>query len=100
MNDEVPQADPPLSPEEQSVVDALTNADIEVIDSAILANSFSRWLKVARVVGDTVSALSERYPRLSYAFYAQRLRHLARRGRLESRGNLEYLRFSEVRLPQ
>ena len=33
-------------------------------------------------------------------FYAERLRKLVQDGRLESQGNLAYMRLSEVRLPQ
>ena len=50
MSEEIPMANPPLSSEEQSVVAKLTDADLQVIDAAILANSSNRWLKVARVV--------------------------------------------------
>jgi hypothetical protein len=99
MSEEIPMANPPLSSEEQSVVAKLTDADLQVIDAAILANSSNRWLKVARVVVWTEKALSDRYPGLSYIFYAQRLIRLSQEGRLESQGNLEYMRFSEVRIP-
>jgi hypothetical protein len=98
MSEEIPEANPPLSDEEQSLVAKLTEADLQVIDAAILANSSNRWLKVARVVVWTEEALKDRYQGLSYIFYAQRLIRLAERGRLESRGNLEYMRFSEVRI--
>ena len=81
-------------------MEKLTDADLEVIDGAILANSSSRWLKVARVVAWTEKALTDRYPGLSYIFYAQRLIHLVEEGCLESQGNLEYMRFSEVRIPE
>jgi hypothetical protein len=99
MNEEVPQANPPLSDEEKSLVAKLTDADLQVIDAAILANSSDRWLKVARVVMWTEKALKERFPGLSYIFYAQRLIQLAEQGHLDSRGNLEHMRFSEVRTP-
>ena len=56
-------------------------------------------IKVARVVVWTEEALKNRYPGLSYVFYSQRVIRLAEAGRLESQGNLEYIRFSEVRLP-
>lgn len=46
------------------------------------------------------SALKNRYPGLCYIFYAQRLIHLVEEDRLESQGNLEHMRFSEVRIPQ
>lgn len=62
-------ANPPLSPEEQAVVARLTDIDRQAIDAAILANSSDRWLKVARVVAWTESALKDRYPGLSYIFY-------------------------------
>jgi hypothetical protein len=74
-------------------------ADLQVIDAAILANSSERWLKVARVMAATEKTLSERYPGLSYVFYAQRLIHLVEERRLESQGDLRYMRFSEVRIP-
>ena len=32
-------------------------------------------------------------------FYSQRVRHLVEEGKLESQGNLGYMRYSEVRLP-
>jgi len=99
MSQEIPMANPPLSDEEQSVVARLTDTDLHAIDAAILANSSDRWLKVARVVLWTEESLSHRFPGLSYVFYAQRLIHLAEQGHLESQGNLEYMRFSEVRIP-
>lgn len=82
------------------MVAKLTDADLQVIDAAILASSSNHWLKVAPVVWHTEKALSDRYPGLSYIFYAQRLIRLAEDGRLESQGNLEYMRFSEVRIPE
>lgn len=99
MSEEIPQPNPALTAEEQSAVAKLTAADLQVIDAAILANSSNRWLKVARVVTSAEDALSNSYPDLSYVFYAQRLIRLAEEGRLESQGNLEHMRFSEVRLP-
>ena len=98
MSEEVPMANPPLSAEEQSAVAKLIDTDLHVIDTAILANSSNRWLKVARVVWNTQDALRSRYPDLSYIFYSQRLIQLVEDGRLESQGNLEYMRFSEVRI--
>ena len=100
MSEEVPMANPPLSTAERSVVKRLSDADLRVIDAAILDNSSKHWLKVARVVWHTEKALSDRYPGLSYVFYAQRLIHLAKEGRLESQGNLRYMQFSEVRIPK
>jgi len=99
MNEEMPIANPPLSAEEQLVVAKLTHADLQLIDATVLANSSDGWLKVARVVGSTVDALQQHYPGLSDVFYAQRVCQLVDDGRLDSQGNLLYMRFSEVRLP-
>jgi len=99
MSEETPISTPQLSLEEQAVVAKLSEADIEAIDATILAQCSKRWLKAARIVGATMGALEERYPEVSYIFYAQRLCRLAEMGLLESQGRLAYLRFSEVRLP-
>lgn len=99
MSDEIPQANPPLTAEEISAVGKLTEADFKIIDAAILANSSEGWLKVARVVSSTADALRNRFPDLSYVFYAQRLRWLVKKGHLKSQGNLAYMRFSEIRIP-
>jgi hypothetical protein len=47
----------------------------------------------------TENALRNRYPDLSYIFYSQRLIRLSEERRLNSQDNLEYMRFSEVRIP-
>jgi hypothetical protein len=100
MSEEIPMANPPLSAEEQSVVAKLDQADIQTIDATILTQVSDRWLKVARVVATTTDALQIQYPGLSYVFYAQRIGQLVDDGRLVSKGNLSYVRFSEVRLAQ
>jgi len=51
------------------------------------------------VVIRSIEKLEQRYPDFSCAFYAQRVQILADQGRLESQGDLDYMRFSEVRLP-
>jgi hypothetical protein len=99
MSDEVPEANPPLSSEETSAVARLTPTDLEFIDTTILSCALTRWQKVAMVVGRTEKKLRTEYPQLSYIFYAMRIQDLADRGRLESQGDLDYMRFSEVRLP-
>jgi hypothetical protein len=99
MNEEMPMANPPLTAEEKSVAAKLSDADVQAIDATILANSSDRWYKVARVVGSTEDALKLRYPGLSYVFYAHRLCQLVDERRLDSQGDVLYMRFSEVRLP-
>ena len=99
MSDEIPEANDPLTAEELSAIAKLTAADLQIIDTAILANSSVHWFKVARVVTFTADALHQSYPAFSHAVYAERLAWLADHGRLESQGNLDYMRFSEVSIP-
>lgn len=99
MNEEIPIANRPLTAKEEAAVAELTEADLQAIDAMILANADHHWFKVARVIMRTEDALRERYPKLSYVFHAQRLIKLVEDGRLESKGNLAYMRFSEVRIP-
>ena len=80
-------------------MEKLTDADLQIIDAAILATCSTGWLKVARVMLNTEEALRNRYPALSYIFYTERLRWLVDEGSLESQGDLAYMRFSEVRIP-
>jgi hypothetical protein len=99
MSEEIPRSNPPLTAEERAAAEKLTDTDLQIIDAAILANCAKTWLKVARAVWDTEKILTSRYPGLSYIFYTDRLGWLVEEGRLESRGDLAYMRFSEVRIP-
>jgi hypothetical protein len=99
VSEEIPKPDPPLTPEEQAKVAQLSEAEIRAIDEALLSNASHRWRKVAMVVGATMVRLPIRASGISDVFYAQRVRKLVEDGRLESQGNLAYMRFSEVRLP-
>jgi len=100
LPNEIPQRNPPLAAVEKSAVAKLTKADFQTIDDTILSLAEPNWRKVALVIIKTEGALTNRFPDLSYIFYAQRLIHLAHQKLLESQGNLLYMRFSEVRLPQ
>lgn len=100
MGDEIPEATPPLSPEEELALARLSRRDVEVIDAAILSCALPHWQKVAKVVFLTVETLEARYPQLSYISYAMRIQDLVDQGLLESQGDLDYMRFSEVRLPE
>src|SRR6185503_16499733 len=99
MTEEVPEPNPPLGAEEQSAAASLTSDDFAFIDSAILSCALPRWQKVAMVIIRALEKLEPRYPVFSSAFYAQRVQILADEGRLESQGDLDYMRFSEVKLP-
>jgi hypothetical protein len=99
VTEEIPKPDPPLTPEQKVKVAQLSEAEIRSIDEALLSNACHRWRKIARVVGTTMSSLTNRIQGIPDLFYSQRVRKLVEDGRLESQGNLAYMRFSEVRLP-
>jgi len=50
------------------------------------------------VIGSAMLAAEDIVPRVPDFFYTERIRHLVVAGKLESEGNLDYMRFSEVRL--
>lgn len=94
------QPDSLLDPEDQAAVSRLTAAELALIDEELLASCASTWRKVARVVGTAMMAIGERLPDIPDSYYAQRVAALVHCGALESQGNLDYMRYSEVRLPE
>ncbi|MDI1242203.1 MAG: DUF3658 domain-containing protein [bacterium] len=89
-----------MSPEQQARVDQLTAEAIEVIDQTLLSNASHQFRKVARTVGTTMMNAPPHQQGIPDLFYAQRIQHLVATGQLESQGDLNSMRFSEVRLPK
>lgn len=96
---EIPVSDGTLSGEQKHRVEQLTEDEVSIVDNTILKNSSDQWRKVARVVGESIIANRETIPDVPDIFYAQRLEKLVADGKLQSQGNLDYMRFSEIRLP-
>ncbi|MDH3746956.1 MAG: DUF3658 domain-containing protein [Gammaproteobacteria bacterium] len=93
--------DPPLTVEQLAVVKALSDEQVVELDKALLANCNNCWRKVAAVVGFTMTdKLMATFEGVPDVYYAQRVRELVERGTLESIGNLNYMRYSEVRRRQ
>ena len=61
-NEEKPKPDPPLSSEEQVLVDQLSAAELEAIDEALLEDACDEWRKVARIVCTALGRLEDRIP--------------------------------------
>ena len=97
---EIPQPEPPLTAQEFALVASLSPSEVGAIDRTLVANTHARWRKVAMVVGKTMGELPDRRRGIPDIYYAQRVRKLVEDGALESQGNLAFMRFSEVRLPQ
>lgn len=90
--------DTELNDEEQRTVVALSDSQVAFIDSVLLADCATSWRKVARIVGTALTHWPE-VAEVPIGFFARRVKALVEAGKLESKGNLDYMRFSEVRLP-
>ena len=96
---ELGEPDDVVDEQDKAMVSRLALDDVERIDRCLLAECARSWRKVARVVGFAATALKDEYPELPLAYYVQRVASMARAGSLEAQGNLQYMRYSEVRLP-
>lgn len=73
-------------------------ADSE-LDELILSVAETRWLKVARIIGQTSEQLESGGCGPDLKLIARRIEALVGIGALESRGDLSQWRYSEIRLP-
>lgn len=92
------QPDTELDEKERLAVAALSEAQVAQIDSALLADCATSWRKVARIVGTALTKGGEELADVPVGFFAQRVKALVESGKLESQGNLDHMRSSEVRL--
>jgi pimeloyl-ACP methyl ester carboxylesterase len=90
--------DPPLDLEQSLRVSKLRQEDLLEMDRVLLAQAAPSFRKVARIVAGAIGELSARLPDVPDVYYAQRVRSLVAAGKLESQGNLMFMRYSEVRL--
>lgn len=97
---EMPAPDGPMTDEQQDRVNRLTAEELQRIDDSLMADAAPQWRKVARIVGTALIANRDTIRNVPDIFYASRVRKLVEEGRLISQGNLEYMRFSEVKLPE
>ncbi len=78
----------------------MISAPITYFDDLLIGCVTEQWRKVMRVVGEAfVSFVDGPYRQVGDVVLAARLRALAQARRVESRGDLRKIRFSEVRLP-
>ena len=100
MNDKI-EDDRPLTEEQQKFVDKLSDTDLDVIDRALLENTDRLYYrKVARIVGTTMNGFESRFMGVPDVFFAERIRVLVKIGLLNSEGNLNRMRYSEVKLSE
>ena len=89
-----------MSPEQAAVAASLSSEMIGRIDAALLSHAKHHERKVAMIVGLTMRDRSVRVPGLPDLYYAERVKALVAKGDLVAEGNLDYMRYSEVRLPE
>ena len=76
----------------------LKPADLERIDSCLMSYISDQYKRVAFVIGQTMLELDGEYPALPDLFYTSRVKYLVATGVIEAVGDLNRIRFSEVRL--
>ena len=94
-----PFPDTLLDAAEHELVSHLTPSNLKTIDGALLSNSASSWRKAPRVIGSAMVTLEGQFQRLPLGLYVQRIGALVEGGELLARGNIAFMRLSEVRLP-
>ena len=85
--------------EDYEIINCLTAEQLFEIDALILGFAGKQYRKVAMIVAMTMSALDERFSGIPDVFFSSRIKRLVKLKKLESEGNLDYMRYSEVRLP-
>jgi Protein of unknown function len=91
--------DRPLTPDAEARARLLTDADLRRIDACLLSNTSHQWRKVARVIAQTMGVVGDQFPGLPDVFYSLRIKHLVESGAIEAAGNLNRMRYSEIRIP-
>ena len=98
-NSDDTKPDDPLTIEEETRARLLSAADLQRIDESLLSHVSERWQKVARIVALAMAAIGRDFPELPDVFYALRIKHLVESGAIEAAGDLNRMRYSEVRRP-
>ena len=91
--------DQPLNAEQARVAASLSADFIARIDAELLSHARRSSRKVAMLVMLAMGNEDLRVPGLPDLYYGQRVRALVEKGALIAEGNLDFMRYSEVRLP-
>ena len=99
MDEEIVQDDPELSRAQRDITDSLTVEQISTIDEKLMENACGHWRKSAYLVMAAMQDPRNNIKNVPDLFYGQRIRNLVAEGKLISQGNLNRMRYSEVKLP-
>jgi hypothetical protein len=91
--------DSPLTPEQLILIKGLSEDQLDSIDKALLASACEHWRKVSRIVSMTMGALPNNVNGIPDVFYSKRVALLVQKGKLLSQGDLNCMRYSEIKLP-
>ena len=94
-----PIPDTYLVAEEQDTESRITSTDFEALDRALIAGALTSWRTVSRVIGDAIVALEGQLQPLPIGVYVRRVERLVKDGKLEAKGDIQFMRVGEVRLP-
>lgn len=92
------ELDRPMTPDEEAQARLLTASQLERIDKCLLSHTPEKWRKVANVIARTMSDIYDEFPAFPDVFYSSRIKLLAASGVIETAGNLDRMRHSEIRL--
>jgi hypothetical protein len=89
-----------LTLEEQDRVNALSPADVQAIDAAVLAVASDRFQKIFSIVGRLLHRLADARPArllVPTGYLVRRIAHLVERRELLARGDLRRMGHGEIR---
>lgn len=78
-------------------LEKLTIDDTKLIDASIMNNISNKWQKVAMVIALAMKDMGETFKYIPDSFYAERIIELSASGLIQSQGNLNQMRLSEIR---
>lgn len=90
--------DAQLTTEQQAQVDRLTTVQLAKIDEALLSVVNATWQKQALIIGQVMIATHCKQLELPDVFYSTRLKFLVEQKKLTAMGNLNHMRYSELKL--
>ena len=99
FKDHIDPPNPKMTAEERAIVDSLGGEIVNKVDEELMSHARAHNRKVQMLVMLAAAIPEFHELNLPFQFYVERVRHLVNEGRLVAEGNLDYMQYSEVRLP-